>query len=180
MALTDAKIRFTKPSNKPVKLTDAGGLYLDLRPCGSKLWRYRYRIGGRENLYAIGKYCQAPLGESEVEAAIRKASGRFTLAEARQERELCRGLVKQGIHPAHNRHAQRAVQFAEHSVTFEAVALEWIEKKKSGWSAYYVHQVERFLLRDVFPYIGSLPIRSVTAAHLLETRLFEAAHECIY
>jgi hypothetical protein len=57
MALTDAKIRGTKPSEKPVKLTDAGGLYLDIRPSGSKLWRYRYRIAGRENLYAIGKYC---------------------------------------------------------------------------------------------------------------------------
>ena len=108
------------------------------------------------------------MGESEVQAAIRKASARFTLAEARQERDRCRGLVRQGIHPAHNRHAQRAVQFAEHAVTFKAVAREWIEQKKSAWSAHYAHQIERFLERDVFPYIGSLPVRSVTAAHLLE------------
>jgi integrase len=168
VALTDAKIRSSNPSEKPVKLTDAGGLYLEVRPSGSKLWRYRYRIAGRENVYAVGEYCQAPSGESNAEAINRKASGRFTLAEARQERDRCKGLVKQGIHPAHNRQAQRAVQFAENANTFKAVALEWIEKKKPGWSPYYSQQVERYLEADVFPYIGALPIRSVTAAHLLE------------
>ena len=168
MPLTNAKIRSRSPSEKPVKLTDAGGLYLEIRPSGSKLWRYRYRIAGRENVYAIGEFCIAPSGESDAEAVNRKASGRFTLAEARQERIRCRGLVKQGIHPAHNRQTQRAMQFAENANTFQAVALEWIEKKKPGWSPYYSRQVERFLAADVFPYIGTLPIRSVTAAHLLE------------
>jgi integrase len=168
MPLTDAKIRNRKPSEKPVKLTDAGGLYLEIRPSGSKLWRYRYRIAGRENVYAIGEFCLAPAGESSAEAINRKASGRFTLAEARQERLRCRGLVKQRIHPAHDRQTRRATQFAENANTFQAVALEWIEKKKPGWSPYYFRQVERFLTADVFPYIGSLPIRSVTAAHLLE------------
>jgi integrase len=168
MPLTDAKIRNRTPSEKSVKLTDAGGLYLEIRPSGSKLWRYRYRIAGRENVYAIGEFCLAPACESSAEAINRKASGRFTLAEARQERLRCRGLVKQGIHPAHNRQTQRAMQFAENGNTFQAVALEWIEKKKPGWSPYYFRQVERFLTADVFPYIGSLPIRSVTAAHLLE------------
>jgi hypothetical protein len=60
MPLTDAKIRNRSPSDKPVKLTDAGGLYLEIRPSGSKLWRYRYRIAGRENVYAIGEFCLAP------------------------------------------------------------------------------------------------------------------------
>jgi integrase len=60
------------------------------------------------------------------------------------------------------------MQFAENANTFQAVALEWIERKRPGWSPYYPRQVERFLAADVFPYIGTLPIRSVTAAHLLE------------
>ncbi len=76
------------------------------RKTGAKLWRYRYRIAGKENLFAVGEYCQVPAGETDAEAAIRKASGRFTLAEARQERDRCRGLVKQGVHPAHNRQAR--------------------------------------------------------------------------
>ena len=40
--------------------------------------------------------------------------------------------------------------------------------KRAGWTHPYSHQVERFLQADVFPHIGRLPIRNVTAAHLLE------------
>ena len=48
------------------------------------------------------------------------------------------------------------------------MAREWIAKKKQGWTPYYLRQVERFHEADVFPYVGNLPIRNVTAAHLLE------------
>jgi len=150
MALTDAKIRNAKPSDKPIKLTDAGGLYLEVRPTGAKLWRYRYRIAGKENLFALGKY--PALG----------------LAEAREQRSDARKLVKQGIHPSHNRHAEQLATHAANANTFKAVAQEWIDRKKPHWTPYYGRQVERFLAADVLPYIGSLPIRSVTAAHLLE------------
>jgi hypothetical protein len=166
MPLTAAKIRNSKPGDKPVKLTDGGGLYLEVRKTGVKLWRYRFRIADKENVFAIGKYCQAPAGE--VEAVNRRISGRFTLAEARQERDRCRGLVKQGIHPAHNRQAQRAAQVAENTNTFWVVTREWIEKKKPGWSAYYLRQVEGVCNTDIFPYIGAMPVRNVTSAHLLE------------
>jgi hypothetical protein len=54
MHLTDIKIRQAKAAGRSLKLADSAGLYLEVRPNGSKLWRYRYRIGGRENLYAIG------------------------------------------------------------------------------------------------------------------------------
>jgi integrase len=92
----------------------------------------------------------------------------LTLAEARQQRDKARGLVKQGIHPAHNRQALRLTQITEGANTFEAVAREWIEKNKSRWSPYYLNQVEQFLKADVYRYVGALPIRSVTSAHLLE------------
>src|SRR5260370_40398113 len=97
MEVTDSEIRSTKPAEKPIKLTDAGGLYLEVRSSGSKLWRYRYRIAGRENVYAIGEFCQAPPRESNAETNNRKTSGRFTLAEARPERARRRRLVRAGI-----------------------------------------------------------------------------------
>jgi integrase len=170
MALNDAKIRNTKPAEKPFKLTDGHGLYLEVRPTGAKLWRYRYRIAGKENVFAIGAHCRAPAGETEAQATNRRASGRYTLAEARVERDRCRGLIKQGIHPAHHRKLEKATRVAEHANTFEAVAREWIEdrSKKKGWTDHYRRQVEQVLKDDVFPYIGALPIRQVTAAHLLE------------
>ena len=156
MPLTDAKIRNTKPEAKPVKLVDGGGLYLEVRPSGAKLWRYRYRIAGKENVFAVGEYFND------------KRGGHVSLDEARTERDKARALVKQGIHPAHHRQAERLATHAENANTFEAVAREWIAKKKPGWTPYYLRQVERFMQADVFPKIGKLPIRSVTAAHLLE------------
>ena len=150
MALTDAKIRSTKPGATPDKLTDSGGLYIEVRPSGAKLWRYRYRIAGKENVYALGTYPQIPL------------------TEARAERDKARALVKQGIHPAHNRQALLTSQVAENANTFEAVAREWIEQRRLKWSGYYLRQVEKTLAADAYPYIGTLPMRSIRAAHLLE------------
>lgn len=156
MPLTDAKIRNTKPGEKPIKLTDGGGLYLEVRPSGAKLWRYRYRIAGKENVFAVGEYFN------------HKRSGHTSLDDARSERDKARVLVKQGIHPSHDRQAARLATHAENATTLEAVAREWIARKKPGWTPYYLRQVERSLEADVFPFVGKLPIRNVTAAHLLE------------
>ena len=168
MPLTDSKIRNTKRGDKPIKLTDGSGLYLEVRPTGAKLWRYRYRVGGKENVFAVGEYIQAPSGETNDQLKARRNAGMLTLSEARAQREVWRALVKTGIHPAHHRQARRTEQSGKNANTFDAVAREWIAKKKPGWTPYYLRQVERFLEADVFPYVGSLPIRDVTAAHLLE------------
>ncbi len=150
MPLTDTRIRTAKPTRTPYKLADSAGLHVEVRPSGAKLWRYRYRIAGRENVFAVGHYPQ------------------LSLANARTERDKARALIKQGIHPAHNRQAQRVAQVAENRNTFEAIAREWIEQRRARWSAYYLRQVERSLQADAYPYIGTLPMRSITAAHLLE------------
>jgi len=52
--LTDTQIRNAKATDKPVKLSDGKGLFVEIRPNGSELWRYRYEIGGKENLFAVG------------------------------------------------------------------------------------------------------------------------------
>ena len=92
MSLTDTRIRSAKPAERPYKLTDGGGLYLEVKPTGSKLWRVRYRLGGKENVFAIGDY---------------PAVG---LAEARDERTAAKKLIKQGVHPAHHRKLERIRQ----------------------------------------------------------------------
>jgi len=156
MPLTDTKIRNAKPGSKPFKLPDGNGLSLEVRSTGSKLWRYRYRIDGKENVFAIGAYFND------------KRAGHLSLDQARRCREEARELVKRGIHPAHHRKEARFAQRAGATNTFEAVARDWLEQKRASWTHRYSCQVERWLEFDVFPYIGRLPIRSVTAAHLLE------------
>ncbi len=113
MALTDATIRTTKSGPSSKKLTDSGGLYFEVRPNGTKLWRYRYRIAGKENLFALGDYPTVGL-----------ADARTLQADARK-------LVKQGIHPSHHRQAALLATHADNANTFEAVAREWIGKKQT-------------------------------------------------
>ncbi|GMV56793.1 MAG: hypothetical protein AMXMBFR6_25980 [Betaproteobacteria bacterium] len=101
--LTDSQCRSAKCKDKPYKLTDANGLYREVMPNGVKAWRYRFKLTKagetKENLFAIGDYASAPPGETAEEAKTRSAGGRFTLAEARDERAKARALVKQGINP---------------------------------------------------------------------------------
>lgn len=149
MPLTDVKIRQVKATDKALKLADAAGLYLEVKPNGSKLWRYRYRIGGRENLYAIGDYPSV------------------SLSDARKARDDARELIKQGQHPAHARQNQRSQQIGANALTFKAVAEEWIAKKRSRWAPYYLLQIQRGMKNDIYPRIGRLPIRVVTAADVL-------------
>lgn len=150
VALTDARIRTTKLRPKPTRLPDGARLYLEVRPTGTKLWRYRYRIAGKEDLFAVGEYPEV------------------SLADARSERDKVRALVKQGIHPSHSRQTDRLVTLASNANTFEAVTQEWIAKNACSWTPYYRKQVDSFLGGDVFPYVCNLPIRNVTSAHLLE------------
>lgn len=149
MALTDVKARTAKAGAKAYKLSDSGGLYLLVATSGSKLWRYKYRLDGKENVLALGEYPEV------------------SIAEARKARDAAKVLVKQGAHPTQRKREERARQAAERANTFEAVAREWIAKKSPRWSPYYLKQVEAFMGNDVFPVIGSLPIRAVTAAQLL-------------
>ena len=150
MPLTDVKIRQSKATDKVLKLTDGHGLHLEVKPNGSTLWRYRYKIDGKENLFAVGEY-----------PAV-------SLQDARKARDDARELVKQGIHPSHARRSTLANQLAKNANTFEAVTREWLEKKVNKWSPYYHKQATSCLEQNAFPKIGRLPIRNVTAAHLLE------------
>lgn len=156
MSLTDADIRNARPSETPQKLTDSNGLYLEVRPNGKKFWRYRYRLAGKENVFAIGEYTH------------RNDPNHISLADARAARDEARKLVKQGIHPAHNRKAELAVQLDSNLNTFRAIAQSWYSETKTrkGWTDYYAKQVETVMDADVYPFIGNLPIGFVTPGHI--------------
>lgn len=149
MSLTDIKARTAKPESKAYKLTDSEGLFLLVGTSGSKLWRWKYRIHGKENVFAIGRYPDV------------------SLAEARKAKDAARTLVAQGIHPAQQRKAEQAIRQAENANTVKAVAEEWIGKRKAVWSAYYLKQVQTAFDNDIYPFIGEQAMRKVTAAQLL-------------
>lgn len=146
--LADTKIRQTKPADKPQKLTDSNGLYLLINPNGSKLWRYRFRLGGKETVFAIGAYPTV------------------NLAQARAARDAARELVKQGINPAHNQASMLAEQIADNHNTFSAIAEEFIASKQ-GKSQTYINGIRRDFKTYVYPTIGNLPINTITPQQVM-------------
>ncbi|MGT2506424.1 tyrosine-type recombinase/integrase [Cupriavidus basilensis] len=168
--LTDTQCRSAKPRAKTYKLTDSNGLYLEVKPNGTKAWRYRFKLGSgddaKEGLFAIGDYGSAPAGETPDQAVMRRRGGCLTLAEAREERAKARALVVQGINPAHQRQLDRIRRQQESVTTFEGVAREWITLRT--WTAQTKARRLDMLERVVFPKIGALPIRSVQPAHVLD------------
>lgn len=146
--LNDIQCRNAKPQDKPYKLTDGKGLYLEVKPTGVKAWRYRFKLSDKESVFAIGDY-----------PAI-------TLVDARKKREEARALVKKGINPAHNRQLEKIKRGQDAATTFEAVALEWIALK--DWEKITKDRRLDMLKRVVFPSIGNLPIKQVSPAHILE------------
>lgn len=150
MSLTDVKIRNTKPGAKVIKLTDSAGLYLEVRPTGAKIWRYRFYLpNGKDSRYTIGEYPGV------------------SLSDARAERDRVRELVRRGINPTDARNDEKARAVAEASNTFKTVALEWIEKKRPTWTPGTCQQVENFLAINCYPAFGDKPIRDVTAHEVL-------------
>src|SRR5215472_14075403 len=107
MPLTDAKLRNAKPGDKPQRLWDSGGLYLEVSPTGGKLWRLKYRFGGKEKLLALGKW------------------NAVSLAEARDKRDAAKRLLAQNIDPGERRKAEKREAEGRAANSFEFVAREW-------------------------------------------------------
>jgi integrase len=168
--LTDTQCRNAKPKDRPYKLSDGKGLYLEVKPSGVKAWRYRFELARgdarKESVFAIGDYAYGPAQETPEQAQSRRDGRRFTLAEAREERAKARALVKQGVNPAHRRQLARIRQSQEAATTFESVAREWLSLK--DWEEVTKTRRLDMLTRVVFPKIGALPVKEVTPAHVLD------------
>lgn len=168
--LTETQCRNAKPKDKPYRLADGRGLYLEVKPSGTKAWRYRFELpheGKRkESMFAIGEYVYVSGQETEEEAQTRHNRRCFTSAEARRERDKARSLVKQGINPAHNRQLDRIKRENEFANTFDAVAQKWIALR--DWEEITKKRRLDMLQRVVFPKIGALPVRQITSLHILD------------
>ena len=150
MDLSDTRIRAAKPSAKPYKLSDGGGLHLEVRSNGSKLWRLRYRLHGKENVFAIGEYPET------------------SLAAARDEREAAKRLIKQGINPAHHRKLERLKAANASKDPFESLAREWTGRRavESRWSESYKDSVRRVLEGDLFPSLSARFRFAISSPHI--------------
>ena len=146
--LSEIKVRNAKPQESAYKLFDGGGLYLFVTPSGGKLWHFKYHFDNKEKKLTFGSYPE------------------ISLLDARQRRDDARKLLANGVDPGAVRKAQKQAK-VEDTETVEVIAREWHEKFKSTWTEGHALKIMRSLERDVFPWIGTRPIKEIKAPELL-------------
>lgn len=165
MTLTALAVKNAKPGDKPKKITDEKGLFLLVNPNGSKYWRLKYRIDGKEKLLALGVYCGPTQYDDNGKAKTDKIQ--LSLTEARDLAYEARKLIKDGIDPnaAKREIKQQVILDAENC--FEAVAREWHAKSASRWTDDHAARILRRLEVELFPAIGHVSVTDLKTRDLL-------------
>lgn len=150
MPLTDTRLRALKPKDKPYKVTDERGLYVEVTPTGGKLWRFRYRIGGAQKKLCIGSYPD------------------ISLKQARDVAYEARRAVASGGDPAFEKRKRKIRAEFLSAQTFEAVAREYIEQMmvQNGRADGTIVKANYFLDK-LAPAIGNRPINEIEPFEVL-------------
>lgn len=161
--LTDVAIRKAQPADKPYRLADGDGMYVEVHPNGGRYWRLKYRIAGREKRLALGVYPDV------------------SLAEARRLRDEARKMIAAGDDPSEQRRVDKAERVARAVAkaltdaglpvpgTFEFVAREWLTTiHEAKVSAGHAGRTRIRLEQDAFPWLGCRPIAQIEAPELLQ------------
>jgi integrase len=146
--LTDSALKAAKPKGKPYKLSDGQGLYLEVTPNGSKLWRLKYRYADKENRLALGAYPAVPL------------------QKARQRRDETRQLLAEGKDPSAERQAQKDAQ-QSNVLTFETLAREWHAYRAPRWAQSTAAKSAAYMESDLLPALGHRPAKAITRPELV-------------
>lgn len=151
--LTDAHCRNATcpPDKKRERLSDSGGLYLEVSPKGSKRWFWKYRLAGLEKRLALGSYPETGL------------------TAARKARDLAKKGKADGSDPAQVRKVEKIKAATPAGDIFKATALEWYAMKLDSWSSHYAIREKRNLEKDLFPFLGERRIGEIKAVELLAT-----------
>lgn len=145
MPLTELEAKYAKRRDRSYKLADGSGLFLAVQPNGSKLWRMKYRYGGKEKLLSFGAY--PTLG----------------IAAAREKRDAAKALLAEGKDPGRHRSEINP----EKGVTFLVVAQRWHANRASALDPAHAQRVWSRLERDVFPVFGDKLMCEITPPDVL-------------
>ena len=147
--LSELQVRQAKPSEKPYKLTDGGGLYLLVQKNGTKSWRYDYRFGGKRKTLSIGTY-----------PVIGLKLAREKLLEAKR-------LLSENQDPSQIKQLGKQAGNNESENSFAIVAKEWWDYQKGTWTADHADRVWRRMEADVLPEIGDLDIADLKPQEII-------------
>jgi hypothetical protein len=145
--LTDLAVKNAKPGNTTRRISDGGGLFLEIRSNGSKYWRLAYRFNKKQKLLALGVYPQV------------------SIQAARDQARTAKDHLASGRDPGFLRRITKAANTNEN--TFQAVAVEWLEKFKHEWTESHHKGISGRLKREIYPWLGERPVNEITALELL-------------
>ncbi|MFT9026124.1 tyrosine-type recombinase/integrase [Acetobacter indonesiensis] len=148
--LTDVQLRRLTPREKPYKLSDTGGLFIFVQSSGSRLWRMKYRFGGKEKLLSFGAYPEV------------------TLAAAREARDQARVELRAGRDPSLTRR-QRQAEAKRVDKQLQHVGEEWMKAQSARWTPRHAEDVRISLERLAWPDLGHIDLDEITAPMVLET-----------
>ena len=144
--MSDVTVRNLKPKEKPYKVSDGHGLYLLVNKVG-KYWRMNYHFQGKQKTLALGVY------------------PRVKLKDARKKCFEAKELLDEGIDPNQKKKEQKEQVDGSH--LFKTITLEWYNKNKHTWVPTHAEVILRRFEKDIFPWLGDRPIRSITPPDLL-------------
>ena len=149
MSLTDKVIRDLKPKAKVYQVADSEGLSIEVALSGSKLWRFRFRFGGRERIMSFGKYPEV------------------TLEAARRKKTEARLVVQDGIDPGLERKRARLMAKSNAANTFETVATEYIETKLVKEGKHETTIAKNYWLIVQLRAIGKMPVVEIRPTDIM-------------
>lgn len=147
--LTDKAVRAAGAKVRAYKLTDSRGLHLHISAKGHKSWRYKYRFDRKERLLTLGTYPEV------------------SLADAREKRDEAKKILREGRDPRHAAKRVRLVGASGTVQSFEEVSREWHSLQLDRWKPVHANDVITSLERDVFPYLGTMPMAEIDKPVLL-------------
>ncbi|HDG7211200.1 tyrosine-type recombinase/integrase [Acinetobacter nosocomialis] len=148
--LSDSKIKTLKPTDKMYRILDAERLYIEVRPSGKKIWRFKYTLNGKEGTISFGEYPSV------------------SLADARKRKEDAKALLAKGINPVEDRNQKEEEKRAATNNSFKAITEEFIKEKMKYKSEGYVDRFKGAMERDIYKIIGNKPIKEVNSADVLQ------------
>jgi integrase len=152
MPITHVAIVNAKPREKPYRLFDGRGLYLEISPSGGRWWRFKYRFNGKEKRVSLGVFPDVGL------------------SDARGKLDDVRRQLRAGLDPAEeikNKKKTAAPDAPPSGETFETVAREWFAKHSPAWAPGHGDKIIRRLELNIFPWLGAKAIADIKPLELL-------------
>jgi integrase len=147
--LNDRKIRAIAPAEKPKRHSDGFGLFLEVRPNGSKLWRMAYRFDRKQKLLSFGQY---PI---------------VSLSRAREKCIDAKRQLSEGVDPSTRKMLLRAQDAGRAGDTFQTIAAEYVEKRRKEGLSKTTLQKKEWFIRLACADLGKLPMLEITAPVIL-------------